>query len=80
MKSQSHKVKYSAMEFARQNADIPCVFYAKVGALGVHQTEPRILAEGSCAYLEATQALHRFSRRTTNIVTKSFYEKVLTRG
>ena len=66
------------MEFARQNADIPCVFYAKVGALGEHQTEPRVLAEGSCGYLEAFQILHRYSRKTTNIVTKSFFENVLT--
>ena len=78
MKSLSHKNKFSAMEFARQNKDIPCVFYAKAGVLGGHQTEPRILAEGSCGYLEAVQILHGYSRQTTNIVTKSFYEKVLT--
>ena len=65
------------MEFARQNKDIPCVFYAKAGVLGGHQTTPRILAEGSCGYLEAVQILHGYSRKTTNIVTKSFYDNVI---
>ena len=67
------------MEFARQNKDIPCVFYAKARALGEHQTEPKILAEGSCAYLECVQIIHRFSRRTTNIVTKAFYDEVINK-
>ena len=70
------------MEFARQNKDIKCVFYAKAGTIrdkanGTFNTTPRILAEGSCGYLEAVQILHGYSRKTTNIVTKSFYDEVI---
>jgi hypothetical protein len=75
MKSNSNKNKYLAMEFARQNPEIPCIFYAKAGVLG---DEPRIIQEGSCGYLETFRGLHGFNKKTTNIVTKSFYENVLT--
>jgi len=78
MKSLSHKNKFSAMEFARQNSDIECVLYAKVGVLGEHQTTPRILKEGSYGYLDCVCSLNGWSRTKTNIVTKSFFEKVLT--
>ena len=66
------------MQFARQNANVECVLYAKVGVLGEHQTEPRILKEGSFGYLDCVVSLNRWSRSKTNIVTKSFFENVLT--
>jgi hypothetical protein len=79
MKSQlSNKAKFSAMQFARQNSDIACVLYAKVGVLGDHQTEPRILKEGSYGYLDCMASLNGYDRTKINIVTKSFYENVLT--
>jgi len=79
MKSLSHKNKYSAMQFARQNATVECVLYAKVGVLGEHQTTPRILKEGSYGYLDCVVSLNGWSRSKTNIVTKSFFENVLTK-
>ncbi len=67
------------MQFARQNPDVKCVLYAKVGVLGDHQTEPRILKEGSFGYLDCTVSLNGYDRTKVNIVTKSFYENVLTK-
>ena len=78
MKSLTTKNKYSAMQFARQNANVECVLYAKVGVLGEHQTTPRILKEGSYGYLDCVVSLNGWSRSKTNIVTKSFFENVLT--
>ena len=78
MKSLSQKNKYSAMNFARQNANVECVLYAKVGVLGDHQTTPRILKEGSYGYLDCMVSLNGYARNKVNIVTKSFFENVLT--
>jgi len=78
MKSLTTKQKFSAMQFARQNSDVECVLYAKVGVLGEHQTEPRILKEGSFGYLDCMVSLNGYDRNKINIVTKSFYENVLT--
>ena len=78
MKSLSNKRKFSAMQFARQNADIKCVLYAKVGVLGEHQTEPRILKEGSFGYLDCVVSLVGYDRNKVNIVTQSFFRNVLT--
>ena len=77
MKSLSQKNKYSAMNFARQNANIECVLYAKVGALGEHQTEPRVLKIGSFGYLDCMQSLARYNPSKVNIVTMSFFNNVL---
>ena len=77
MKSLTNKAKFSAMQFARQNSDVKCVLYAKVGVLGDHQVEPRILFEGSYGYLDCVVSLNGYSRERTNIVTKSFFDNVL---
>ena len=74
----SNKAKFSAMQFARQNSDVECVLYAKAGVLGDHQTTPRILKVGSYGYLDCVVSLNGWSRSKTNIVTKSFFENVLT--
>ena len=66
------------MQFARQNSNVECVLYAKVGVLGEHQTTPRILKKGSYGYLDCVVSLNGWSRSKTNIVTKSFFENVLT--
>ena len=78
MKSLTNKAKFSAMQFARQNSDVKCVLYAKVGVLGDHQTEPRLLKEGSYGYLDCMVSLNGYARNKVNIVTKSFFENVLT--
>ena len=77
MKSLTTKNKFSAMQFARQNSDVKCVLYAKVGVLGDHQVEPRLLKEGSYGYLDCVCSLNGWSRSKTNIVTKSFFDDVL---
>ena len=68
------------MNFARQNANVECVLYAKVGVLGDHQTTPRVLKEGSYGYLDCMVSLNGYDRNKINIVTKSFFENVLTKG
>jgi len=76
MKSQlSNKDKFSAMEFARQNSDIKCVLYAKAGTIG--NDTPTILKEGSYTYLDCLITLEQIDSRKVNIVTKSFYDKVI---
>ena len=77
MKSLSNKNKFSAMQFARQNANIECVLYAKIGVLGEHQTEPRVLKLGSFGYLDCMQSLVGYNPSKVNIVTKSFFNNVL---
>jgi len=77
MKSLTTKQKFSAMQFARQNSDIKCVLYAKVGVLGNHQVEPRLLKEGSFGYLDCMVSLCGYDRNKINIVTKSFFDDVL---
>ena len=77
MKSLTNKAKFSAMQFARQNSDIKCVLYAKVGVLGNHQVEPRLLKEGSFGYLDCMVSLNGYDRNKINIVTKSFFDNVL---
>ena len=77
MKSLTTKNKYSRMNFARQNANIECVLYAKIGVLGEHQTEPRVLKLGSFGYLDCMQSLVGYNPSKVNIVTKSFFNNVL---
>ena len=79
MKSQlSHKDKFSAMQFARQNANIKCVLYAKAGTLVGRGIElPHVLKEGSCGYLECMLPLLQYDRQKVNIVTKSYFDNVL---
>jgi hypothetical protein len=49
----------------------PCVLY-------VRETKT-VLKEGSWAFLDSMRALTRLSTRKVNIVSKSFYENVLTK-
>ena len=76
MKSLTTKNKFSAMQFARQNANVKCVLYAKAGTIG--NDTPTILKEGSYGYLDCLITLQRIDSRKVNIVTKSFFENVLT--
>ena len=77
MKSQlTNKAKFSAMQFARQNSDIKCVLYAKAGTIG--NDTPTILKEGSFTYLDCLITLQRIDSRKVNIVTKSFYDDVVS--
>ena len=75
MKSLTTKNKFSAMQFARQNANIDCVLYAKAGTIG--NDTPTILKEGSFTYLDCLITLQRIDSRKVNIVTKSFFNNVL---
>jgi len=75
MKSLSNKAKFSAMQFARQNKDIKCVLYAKVGTIG--NDTPTLLKEGSFGYLDCLITLQRIDSRKVNIVTESFFNNVL---
>jgi len=52
--------------------DTPCVLYVR--------KDKRIIREGSWAFLDSMRALAGFSRFKVNIVSKRFYENVLTRG
>jgi hypothetical protein len=72
----SHKDKYSAMDFARKNSNIKCVLYAKAGTIG--NDTPTILKEGSFTYLDCLITLQRIDSRKVNIVTKSFYDDVVS--
>tara|TARA_R110002051_G_scaffold38831_1_gene82257 strand:+ start:141 stop:425 length:285 start_codon:yes stop_codon:yes gene_type:complete len=76
MKSLSQKNKYSAMNFARQNANIECVLYAKAGTIG--NDTPTVLKTGSFTYLDCLITLQRIDSRKVNIVTKSFYDDVVS--
>jgi len=79
MKSQlSNKDKYSRMNFARQNANIKCVLYAKAGTLVGRGIElPHMLKEGSYGYLDCLIPLQQLDPRKVNIVTKSYFDNVL---
>ena len=76
MKSLTNKAKFSAMQFARQNSNIKCVLYAKAGTIG--NDTPTILKEGSFTYLDCLITLQRIDSRKVNIVTKSFYDDVVS--
>jgi|10_taG_2_1085330.scaffolds.fasta_scaffold68739_3 hypothetical protein len=52
-----------------------CVLYAKAGVL---QETRKLIATGSRPYLEAGIALDRINPRKVAIVSKSFWENVLT--
>ena len=71
----SKKDKFSAMQFARQNANIKCVLYAKAGTIG--NDTPTVICEGSFGYLESSIPLHQIDPNKVNIVTKSFYDNVV---
>ena len=74
----SNKAKYRAMDFARKNNNIKCVLYAKAGTLVKEGIQlPTLLKEGSFTYLDCLITLQRIDSRKVNIVTKSFYDKVI---
>ena len=76
MKSLTTKNKFSAMKSARQNSNVECVLYAKAGTIG--NDTPTILKKGSYNYLTCLIILQQIDRRKVNVVTKSFFENVLT--